>query len=186
MAIFRQNIQPVKSSGGVKLRQDDLVIYQEQIDDIERTLRRLIKDAQAKCVLLVDKDGHLITRQGFTQSLDTTALAALLAGSFASTQEIARLVGEPEFSVLFHQGKKDHIHITLVGERSILAVIFDDRTTIGMVRLYAKEIAEDLNQILSSEKQEESQSKNEPGKEVDTEFSSTVETRLDDIFSDKY
>ncbi len=167
------------------MRQDDLVIYEEQIEQIEKTLRRLIKDAQAKCVLLVDKDGHLITRQGFTQSLDTTALAALLAGSFASTREIARLVGEPEFSVLFHQGKKDHIHISLVGERTILAVIFDDRTTIGMVRLYAKEVSENLNQILSSGKSEDNTVRSGNKSELDTEFSTSVETRLDDIFSDR-
>jgi len=167
------------------LRQDDLVIYEEQIEQIEKTLKRLIKDAQAKCVLLVDKDGHLITRQGFTQSLDTTALAALLAGSFASTREIARLVGEPEFSVLFHQGKKDHIHISLVGERTILVVIFDDRTTIGMVRLYAKEVSESLNQILSSGKPEDFTTGSGKGSELDKEFSSSVDTRLDDIFSDK-
>ncbi len=167
------------------MKQDDLVIYEEQIEQIEKTLRRLIKDAQAKCVLLVDKDGHLITRQGFTQSLDTTALAALLAGSFASTREIARLVGEPEFSVLFHQGKKDHIHISLVGERTILAVIFDDRTTIGMVRLYAKEVSESLNQVLSSEKPEENRTESENRPETDSEYAASVETRLDDIFSDK-
>jgi hypothetical protein len=55
-----------------------------------------------------------------------------------------------------------------------------------MIRLYAKEVAENLNQILSAEKQEENQSKNELETEVDTEFSASVETRLDDIFSDKY
>jgi predicted regulator of Ras-like GTPase activity (Roadblock/LC7/MglB family) len=171
--------------GGVKLKQDDLIIYEEQIEQIEKTLRRLIKDAQAKCVLLVDKDGHLITRQGFTQTLDTTALAALLAGSFASTREIARLVGEPEFSVLFHQGKKDHIHISLVGERTILVVIFDDRTTIGMVRLYAKEVSESLNQILSSGKSKDLATGSGKESELDKEFSASVDTRLDDIFSDR-
>jgi len=167
------------------LRQADLVIYEEQIEKIEKALGRLIKDAQAKCVLLVDKDGHLITRQGFTQSLDTTALAALLAGSFASTREIARLLGEPEFSILFHQGKKDHIHITLVGERTILAVIFDDRTTIGMVRLYAKETAENLERILSSASRQDRQTGEKKKTDLDTEFSASLESRLDDIFSEQ-
>jgi predicted regulator of Ras-like GTPase activity (Roadblock/LC7/MglB family) len=133
----------------------------------------------------VDKDGHLITRQGFTQSLDTTALAALLAGSFASTREIARLLGEPEFSVLFHQGKKDHVHITLVGERTILAVIFDDRTTIGMVRLYAKEATQDLERILSSTHRDRPQPREEEKAEQDAEFSSSLQDRLDDIFSEQ-
>ncbi len=167
------------------MRQGDLVIYEEQIGKIEKALGRLIRDAQAKCVLLVDKDGHLITRQGFTQSLDTTALAALLAGSFASTREIARLVGEPEFSVLFHQGKKDHIHITLVGERTILAVIFDDRTTIGMVRLYAKEASENLEKIFSSANRQDRPTESQKKTDSDSEFSTSLENRLDDIFSEQ-
>lgn len=167
------------------MKQGDLVIYEEQIEKIDKALSRLIRDAQAKCVLLVDKDGHLITRQGFTQSLDTTALAALLAGSFASTREIARLVGEPEFSVLFHQGKKDHIHITLVGERTILAVIFDDRTTIGMVRLYAKEASENLERIFSSANRQDHQSEGQEKTDLDSEFSTSLDSRLDDIFSEQ-
>jgi len=157
-----------------------LVIYEEQIEKINQVLTKLIKGAEAKCALLVDKDGHLITRQGFTHSLDTTALAALLAGSFASTKEIARLVGEPEFSVLFHQGKRDHIHINLVGERSIMVIIFDDRTTIGMVRLYAKEVGTELEAIFNA-KPEKSQSNNQP---VNDQFTESVEKEMDNLFKD--
>jgi predicted regulator of Ras-like GTPase activity (Roadblock/LC7/MglB family) len=162
------------------LGQEYLVIYEKEIEEIERVLNQLVKNSQAKCALLVDKDGHLITRQGFTHSLDTTALAALLAGSFASTKEIARLVGEPEFSVLFHQGKKDHIHVCLVGERSILAVIFDDRTTLGLVRLYAKETSEKLAVILSSTTQKKRGEKTK----LQSDFSASLESKLDDIFSE--
>jgi predicted regulator of Ras-like GTPase activity (Roadblock/LC7/MglB family) len=160
--------------------QENQVLYEDEIEQIDKVLTRLIKEAEAKCALLVDKDGHLITRQGFTHTLDTTALAALLAGSFASTKEIARLVGEPEFSVLFHQGKRDHIHISLIGERTILVVIFDDRTTIGMVRLYSKEISETLQEILTNagKKPKDQELK------LDEEFSSSAENKLDDIFQD--
>ncbi len=162
------------------MTQENQVLYEEEINQIDRVLTRLIKEAEAKCALLVDKDGHLLTRQGFTHTLDTTALAALLAGSFASTKEIARLVGEPEFSVLFHQGKKDHIHISLIGERTILVIIFDDRTTIGMVRLYAKEISETLQEILNSA----GKKSEDPSLNLDEEFSSSAESKLDDIFKD--
>lgn len=159
---------------------DGLIIYQEETAKIDGALRKLLKGSEAKCALLVDKDGHLITRQGFTHSLDTTALAALLAGSFASTKEIARLVGEPEFSVLFHQGKRDHIHMSLVNERTILVVIFDDRTTIGMVRLYSKETSEELNQIFEAAMQ-----KSERGDEgLSDDFTNSAESKLDDIFQD--
>ena len=159
---------------------DNLIIYEEEIEKIDAVLGKMLKGAEAKCALLVDKDGHLITRQGFTHSLDTTALAALQAGSLASTKEIAKLVGESEFSVLFHQGKKDHIHMSLVGDRSIMVVIFDDRTTIGMVRLYAKEAAVDLGKVFTSLINRSEEDK--PG--ISDEFASSASDRLDDIFHD--
>lgn len=162
------------------MSEDNLIIHEEEIEKADSILAKMLKGAEAKCALLVDKDGHLITRQGFTHSLDTTALAALLAGSFASTKEIAKLVGESEFSVLFHQGKKDHIHMSLVGDRSILAVIFDDRTTIGMVRLYAKETAAELTRIFNSLKSRELT--DSPG--LTDEFASSAGDKLDDIFQD--
>jgi predicted regulator of Ras-like GTPase activity (Roadblock/LC7/MglB family) len=153
------------------------VVVEGQIDRINAAMLRMLKKAEAKCALLVDKDGHLITRQGFTQTLDTTALSALLAGSFASTKEIARLVGEPEFSVLFHQGEKDHIHISLVGERCILAVVFDDRTTIGMVRLYAKDTANCLREIVTEAEQDGA-----PG--LDPDFTESAKSKIDDMFQE--
>lgn len=160
---------------------DALIMYEAEIKKIESLLSKLLKGAEAKCALLVDKDGHLITRQGFTHSLDTTALAALLAGSFASTREVARLVGEDEFSVLFHQGKKDHIHMSIVGERSILAVVFDDRTTIGMVRLYAKDTSRELAQVFEEVKANAADS---PPLGVSDEFAEMAGNKLDDIFQD--
>lgn len=158
---------------------DSFIIYEEEVSTINELLKKMLKGAEAKCALLVDKDGHLITRQGFTHALDTTALAALLAGSFASTKEIAKLVGEPEFSVLFHQGKKDHIHMSIVGERSILVVIFDDRTTIGMVRLYAKEGAKELSRVFQNILDRE-----QPTDGISDDFSDKAQERLDDIFQD--
>ncbi|MEA1979945.1 MAG: roadblock/LC7 domain-containing protein [candidate division Zixibacteria bacterium] len=158
-----------------------MIIYEEDVSKIESIISKMIKGCEAKCALLVDKDGHLITRQGFTHSLDTTALAALLAGSFASTHEIARLVGEEEFSVLFHQGKKDHIHMSLVGERTILVVIFDDRTTIGMVRLYARETSTELAKIFDQINEKNENSEKQP---IDQEFTEMASDKLDDIFQD--
>ncbi|RKX26200.1 MAG: roadblock/LC7 domain-containing protein [Candidatus Zixiibacteriota bacterium] len=158
---------------------DSLIILEKDSNRIDERLKKLLKGSEAKCALLVDKDGYLITRQGFTHSLDTTALAALLAGSFASTKEIAKLVGEPEFSVLFHQGKKDHIHMCIVGERSILAVIFDDRTTIGMVRLYAREAAVELTEIL-----QKIQNRGGSQEGLSDEFADKANEKMDDIFQD--
>jgi len=152
------------------------VIYKGQFARIKEVLKKLLRESEAKCSVLVDKDGHLIAKQGFTHSLDTTSLAALLAGSFASTKEMAKLLGESEFSVLFHEGKRDNILVSLVGERSILGVVFDDRTTIGMVRLYVKEAEGELEEVL--------QSKAEKEEGIETGFADQANERLDQIFGD--
>jgi len=73
----------------------------------------------------------------------------LVAGSFASTRALAKSLGEKEFSVVFHQGESESIHIALVADRCLIVIIFDDRTTIGMVRMYAKDVSGELEKIMA-------------------------------------
>ncbi len=129
---------------------DDFVIYEEDMEAIQEELGHFLREAEATCALLVHKSGQLVAKRGFTQRLDTTSLAALAAGAFASTKEIARLIGEPEFSVLFHEGRHEHIHVSLAGEHAIMVTLFDDRTTIGMIRLFASETSPRLDAIFRS------------------------------------
>jgi predicted regulator of Ras-like GTPase activity (Roadblock/LC7/MglB family) len=119
----------------------------EDQDAIHEILVDLLRKSEARCTLLVEQSGNCISRAGFTQHLDVDALAALIAGSFSSTRAMAALVGESEFSVLFHQGQHDHIHNILVDNDRILAVIFDRRTTVGMVRLCAKNAAKRIAEV---------------------------------------
>ncbi|MEM7165707.1 MAG: roadblock/LC7 domain-containing protein [Planctomycetota bacterium] len=131
------------------LREKRLVFYQDDVDRINAVLNDFLKLSDSKCNILIDKEGHMVTKAGTTGDIDLQSVSALVAGSYAATREMARLLGEDEFSVLFHQGKKDSIQLTLVGDRTLLATLFDERTTIGMVRLYAKEASEKLAAIFS-------------------------------------
>jgi predicted regulator of Ras-like GTPase activity (Roadblock/LC7/MglB family) len=124
-----------------------LVFYKEDVKVITKTLVTFLKDARARCVLLVDKDGHLITNEGDSSTHDMDTIVALVAGSFAATQQMARLLGEKESSIMFHRGEKDNIQLSLVGERTLLAVMFDDKTTLGMVRLYASQVTAKLTEL---------------------------------------
>jgi predicted regulator of Ras-like GTPase activity (Roadblock/LC7/MglB family) len=76
-------------------------------------------------------------------------ICALVAGSFSATKQMAKLMGEEEFSIMFHQDKKDFTELFLVGERTILAVMFDDKTTLGMVRLYARQVSAKLSELFN-------------------------------------
>jgi predicted regulator of Ras-like GTPase activity (Roadblock/LC7/MglB family) len=124
-----------------------LVLYEEELRRIVAACERLVRDANAGTVFLVDKNGQLIASAGRTEHLDTTSLASLTAGNIAATGGLAQLLGEKEFSILFHEGERDHLHLSIVGGRAILVVIFDARTSLGLVRLRVKQASEELNRI---------------------------------------
>jgi predicted regulator of Ras-like GTPase activity (Roadblock/LC7/MglB family) len=138
---------PMQQKTDAELRRDRLMFYREEMSEINATLRGFLQRAKASAAFLVDKDGHLITREGVDDRIDVDAICGLVAGAFAATKQMALMLGEDTFLNLFHQGKRANIQVTLVGNRTILAVVFDDQTTIGMVRLYLAEAANTLTQV---------------------------------------
>lgn len=128
----------------------DFVLYEEEFRQLEEALRRLRQEANAKAVFLIDKNGQQIAAAGEIEQFDTTSLASLTAGNVAATDGLAKLIGEREFSVLFHEGQQDHIHISIVAKRAILVVIFDDRSSLGLVRLRVKRANGDLEKIFEA------------------------------------
>ena len=125
----------------------DLVLYDEEFQRIKDALQRLRLDANANVVFLVDKNGQQIAAVGDLEKLDTTSLASLTAGNVAATDGLARLIGEKEFSILFHEGEKDNIHISIVAQRVILVVIFDERSSLGLVRLRVRRATAEVEKI---------------------------------------
>ncbi len=126
----------------------DFVLYKEDIDRINKILSHLITESASSYVLLINKDGNLISQVGFNPNINANTLAALAAGSFASTKAIATLIGETEFSMMFHQGEKENIHISLIDEDVIMVLIFDDRTNLGMVKLVSGQAKSKLVAVL--------------------------------------
>jgi predicted regulator of Ras-like GTPase activity (Roadblock/LC7/MglB family) len=123
----------------------DLVLFEEDFHRLNRLLRKLRVESDASVVLLVDKNGQRIASVGDVEALDMTALASLTAGNVAATDGLARILGEREFSVLLHEGEKENIHVSIVGRRVILVVIFSDRSSLGLVRLRVRQAAAELD-----------------------------------------
>lgn len=162
------------------LREKRVVFYKEDVERINEVLNEFLKLSDSKCNILIDKEGHMVTKAGTTGNIDLQSVSALVAGSYAATREMARLLGEDEFSVLFHQGRKDSIQLTLVGDRTILATVFDERTTIGMVRLYAKEASEKLEEIFRGILERPPRE----GEDLDKNFGEDAKGALDFFFVD--
>ena len=127
-----------------------LVMYEAEYQEIAKLCERLVRETNGKVVFLVDKNGQLIASAGETAGLDTTSLASLTAGNIAATGGIAKLINEKEFSQIFHEGERDNLHISIVGQRVILVVIFDQRSSLGLVRLRVRKASEELNRIFTA------------------------------------
>jgi predicted regulator of Ras-like GTPase activity (Roadblock/LC7/MglB family) len=123
------------------------VLFEEEARRMTAVCDRLTRDANARSVFIVDKNGQLISASGDTERLDSTSLASLVAGEIAATGGLAELVGEKEFSTFFHEGVREHIHISVVSGRLILVVLFDHRSSLGLVRLRLKKCSEELGAI---------------------------------------
>lgn len=161
----------------------DLVMYEEEYLQLKDTLSRLQIDSNAKIVFLVDKNGQQIAAMGDMKGLDATSLASLTAGNVAATDGLAKLIGEKEFSILFHEGERDNIHISLVAQRVILVVIFDERSSLGLVRLRVKRASQELERVFEEivRKAEQEQGSRD---RFDSPFAEITDEDIDSLFSE--
>jgi predicted regulator of Ras-like GTPase activity (Roadblock/LC7/MglB family) len=114
--------------------------------------------------------------------IDTTSLASLTAGNVAATDGLARLIGEKEFPVLSHEGEHDNIHISIVGQRVILVVIFDERSSLGLVRLRVRRASSELTEVFEHIMQKVERER-EMGVDLESPFAEITDEDIDNLFS---
>jgi predicted regulator of Ras-like GTPase activity (Roadblock/LC7/MglB family) len=156
----------------------NMVMYEEEFHQIQAIVDSLVKAANAQVVFIIDKNGQLIAAAGDTEQIDTTSLASLTAGNIAATGGMAKLLRENEFSTQFHEGENANIHIQLVDNRVILVVIFDSKTSLGLVRLRVKKATEQLSVIFEQLMKKAS----DPGQ--DAPFAEITDDDIDNLFND--
>jgi predicted regulator of Ras-like GTPase activity (Roadblock/LC7/MglB family) len=169
------NIPPRPSKKSRTMADTPILLREQQYHQIKAVLARLRMDASAKVVFLVDKDGQEIASQGEVGNLDTTSLASLAAGNVAATGGMAQLIGEKEFPTLSHEGEKESIHISVVG-RLMLVVVFDERSSLGLVKLRSKQVSQQLaamfDEIAAADYDE-----------LDSPFAGITDEDIDSLFS---
>jgi predicted regulator of Ras-like GTPase activity (Roadblock/LC7/MglB family) len=125
-----------------------ILLRESQYHRLKDVLAKFRLDSAARVVFLVDKDGQEIASQGEVGNLDTTSLASLAAGNVAATGGMAQLIGEKEFPTLSHEGERESIHISVIG-RLLLIVVFDERSTLGLVKLRSRQISQELSTMIT-------------------------------------
>ena len=162
------------------MMESQLVMQQEDFDGVLAVIQKLVRDANAKGIFVVDKAGQLIAEAGEMQGVDSTSLASLTAGCVAATGGLAKIVGEEEFPIHFHQGQRDNLHMTLVGDRMILVVVFDERSSLGLVRLRVKKAGNELAKLFEEiRKKAETEIQNNG-----SPFAEITDDDIDNLFSD--
>lgn len=155
-----------------------IILHEQQFQQLKQVLSKLRLDSFSRVVFLVDKNGQQIAVQGDVGEMDTTSLASLAAGNVAATGGMARLIGEREFPTLSHEGERESIHICIIG-RVLLVVVFDERSSLGLVKLRVKQASRDLALLF-----EEVARVAEQRKEADEAlFAEITDDDIDSLFS---
>ena len=126
------------------------VLLKEDVEQLTTLCAQLHRDSNSKTVVLIDKSGQYIASSGTVADLDLTSLASLTAGNMAATSGLAELIGEADFPNVFHEGQRESMHLSLVGDRAILVVVFDRRTSLGLVRLRVKKMTDAMKQVFET------------------------------------
>lgn len=152
-----------------------IMLREQQYHKLRAVLARLRADSSAKVVFLVDKDGQEIAAMGEVGNLDTTSLASLAAGNVAATGGMAQLIGEKEFPTLSHEGERESIHISVIG-RLLLIVVFDDHSSLGLVKLRSKQVSQQILSMID-------EITNADNSDLDSPFAEITDEDIDSLFS---
>jgi predicted regulator of Ras-like GTPase activity (Roadblock/LC7/MglB family) len=145
---------------------------------IQTILSGFLSESNARTALIVDRTGQMVSTAGEAQAFDATAFASLPAPDFSANDQLARMLGESEFGALFHQGERESMYLADIARRVILVVLFDNRTTLGLVKLRVKTAVIQLNQVFTDMFNRDGTSA--PG--VESEFLGEAEDEIDKLF----
>jgi predicted regulator of Ras-like GTPase activity (Roadblock/LC7/MglB family) len=128
----------------------NIVITKRDLEKINFCLNKMASSSMAQSVLLVDRSGQLIAHHGNTPEIDLLSLSALTAANFGATAEIAKILGEKEFTLLFHKGRRENVYFSAIGEHVIMVALFDDSTSLGVIRYHINKLVDELSKIFHS------------------------------------
>lgn len=155
-----------------------IILHEHQFHKIKTLLARLCVESAARVVFLVDRDGQPIAFHGDIGNMDTTSFSSLAAGNVAATTSMAKLLGEDIFPTVVHEGENESIYICVIG-RSLLVVVFDQRSTLGLVKLRAKRASHEVAMIVEEVVRDSERQRHEEN----SFFAEITDEDIDSLFS---
>jgi predicted regulator of Ras-like GTPase activity (Roadblock/LC7/MglB family) len=161
-------------------------VYEEDYWAINTTIQELLKNSNSKSIMLLDKTGQMISSVGEEPRFDLHSFASLCAADFEANAQLAELIGERDFSTLYHQGSNESMYLARVEQNIILVILFDKKTTLGLVRLRTKKAVDGLAIVIRRlyDKLEYENEEMTQQTQFGEEFAAEAELEIDSLFTD--
>lgn len=158
-------------------KKPDSVLTRRQFDEVLQCLSALAGKCRISAVFLVNGSGQILAEHN-GNGPSSAGLAALAAGSYAASREMARLLNEtPQFPMVLYEGRSRNVFIAAVTADCFLIVVFGRESALGMVRIFTRKTIENLAPVLSRDEQQPP-----PEDLIDASFREALNRRLDQTF----
>lgn len=154
-----------------------LVITDKQLDRCDNLLWELKSLVGCSFLALVSTSGQPITSISDESNPETLSLASLTASAFAATRQLAEILNEREFTLLFHEGDSINLHVAQVTDRVLLLITFGRDVPVGKVRLYTQRAIAVLGRILLEESDDDEAV-------MDDDYEASADRAIDEVFRD--
>lgn len=125
------------------------MLNQKKLACLENVLRQNLINEGVSCAILIDMAGNIVASLDDDRGQsDVYSLACLAAGNYGAVKAMANLVGEGDFSLLFHKGRKMNIHFKTITSEYLLINIFNKELSLGCLRLKVTEAVNKMKDVL--------------------------------------
>lgn len=161
--------------------QENFIIYNEEYVLIKDILKGLKNNTRAEIVFITDSEGHCIASTGEMEDSHLNSISSLIAGSMAAVNGIGQMLKVEKFSTILTESNSKNLHISLINDRTMLIVIFDNTSNLGIIRFRVKAATQELEKVFITINEKLKSSALE---ETGSPFEGVSDEDIDEIFGD--
>jgi predicted regulator of Ras-like GTPase activity (Roadblock/LC7/MglB family) len=161
--------------------QENFVIYNEEYALIKEILKSLKTNTRSEIAFITDSEGHCIASTGEMEDSHLNSISSLIAGSMAAVNGIGQMLNVSKFTTVLTESVDKNLHISLINDRTMLIVIFDNSSNLGIIRFRVKSAIQELEKVFLTITEK---LKNSAMEESDSPFEGVTDEDIDEIFGD--
>lgn len=161
--------------------QENFIIYNEEYVLIKDILKDLKKNTGAEIVFITDSEGHCIASTGKMEDTHLNSISSLIAGSVAAVNGIGQMLSVDKFNTILTESNSKNLHISLINERTMLIVIFDNTSNLGIIRFRVKTATQGLQKVFITINEK---LKTSAVEDIGSPFEGVSDEDIDEIFGD--